>query len=124
MLIAGHDRAEIVSLAVQCHKDGTVGMLSSHRFIYKLETEQILAEVLSQHVSDPKFLELCISLSSISNSISSELREALDTRLTKAFELLELSPSWTLLGENSKRKGLENGECISSELPTLAQRSK
>lgn len=72
-------------------------------------------------MSDPRFFELCISLSSISNSISGEFREMLDTRLTKAFELLELSPSWTLLGENGKQNGLENGKCtfICNGLPVL-----
>ena len=43
-------------------------------------------------------------MSEISNSISKELKDVLDSRITNAFEFLDLSPTWSLFGE----KGMEN----------------
>lgn len=102
-----------MSLTINCFKDNKLGLLSSHKFLYLLETEQILAQLLAESASDSKLFECLASLSIISNNISKELKDTLDARITNAFEFLDLSPSWSLFGEN----GIENyqsrdGKCI------------
>ena len=95
-----------MSLTIYCSKDDKLGSLSSHKFIYVLETEQIIAKLLADNVSDSKIFECLASLSLVSNNISKELRDTLDGRITNAFEFLELSPTWCLFGEN----GMENNQ--------------
>lgn len=102
--VLDHDQAERVSLTVYCSQENKLGSLSSHKFLYMLETEQIVARLLADSASDSKLFECLASLSSISNSVSKELKDTLDARITNAFELLELSPTWSLFGEN----GIEN----------------
>lgn len=103
-VVPDHDQAERVSLTINCFKDNKLGLLSSHKFLYLLETEQILAQLLAESASDSKLFECLASLSIISNNISKELKDTLDARITNAFEFLDLSPSWSLFGEN----GIEN----------------
>ena len=59
---------------------------------------------MADSASDSKLFECLSSLSEISNSISKELKDTLDSRITNAFEFLDLSPTWSLFGE----KGMEN----------------
>lgn len=59
---------------------------------------------MADSASDSKLFECLTSLSEISNSISKELKDTLDARITNAFEFLDLSPTWSLFGE----KGVEN----------------
>lgn len=99
-----HDQAEKVSLTVYCAQESKVGPLSSHKFLYLLETEQIIAKLLADSASDSKLFECLSSLSLISNAVSKEYRDTLDSRITNAFEFLDLSPTWSLFGEN----GVEN----------------
>jgi len=113
-LVLDHDQPERVSLTVHCAQENKVGSLSSHKFLYLLETEQIIAQLLADSASDSKLFECLTSLSAISNSISKELKDTLDSRITNAFEFLDLSPTWSLFGE----KGMANyqnanGECDS-----------
>ena len=102
--VSDHDQAERVSLTVYCTQENKLGSLSSHKFWYLLETEQVIAQLLADSASDSKLFECLTSLSEISNSISKELKDTLDSRITNAFEFLDLSPTWSLFGE----KGLEN----------------
>ena len=102
--VLDHDQAERVSLTVYCAQEHNLGSLSSHKFLYLLETEQIIAQLLADSASDSKLFECLASLSAISNSVSKELKDTLDSRITNAFEFLDLSPTWSLFGEN----GTEN----------------
>ena len=79
--------------------------------MYLLETEQIIAQLLADSASDSKLFECLTSLSEISNSISKELKDTLDSRITNAFEFLDLSPTWSLFGE----KGMENYQDTNGE---------
>lgn len=106
-VIPDHGSDEKVLLSVYCVKDGKLGCLSSHRFLYEAETEQIIAELLADSVSKPGLLECLVPLAAISNGISKELRETLDTRITNAFEVLDLSPTWTLGCKNGDKSGQE-----------------
>lgn len=98
--VLDHDQAERVSLTVYCAQQQKLGSLSSHKFLYLLETEQVIAQLLADCASDSKLYECLASLSVLSNSISKELKDTLDSRITNAFEVLDLSPSWSLVGEN------------------------
>lgn len=110
-----HDQAERVSLTMHCSKDNKLGTLSSHKFSYLLETEQIIAQLLADSASDSKLIECLASLSVVSNNISKELKDTLDARITNAFEFLDLSPDWSLLGENGiENYQSRNGKCCSS----------
>ncbi|XP_048584074.1 A-kinase anchor protein 13 isoform X3 [Nematostella vectensis] len=109
-IIPGHDVAERVSLTVYCLKNDTIGVLSAHKFLYVLETEQILAELLAERSSDSAFLEALVPLCSASNNVPCDLRNTLDYRLTSAFEFLDLSPTWTLVGENGKHVKTSKGQ--------------
>lgn len=88
-----------------------MGSLSSHKFLYLLETEQIIAQLLADSASDSKLFECLTSLSEISNSLSKELKDTLDSRITNGFEFLDLSPTWSLFGE----KGMENYQNVNGE---------
>ncbi|KAJ7385330.1 A kinase (PRKA) anchor protein 13 [Desmophyllum pertusum] len=99
-VVPDHDQAERVSLTVYCAQQQKLGSLSSHKFLYLLETEQVIAQLLADCASDSKLYECLASLSVLSNSISKELKDTLDSRITNAFEVLDLSPSWSLVGEN------------------------
>lgn len=103
-IVPDHDQAEKVTLTVYCAQESKVGPLSSHKFLYLLETEQIIAKLLADSASDSKLFECLSSLSLISNAVSKEYRDTLDSRITNAFEFLDLSPTWSLFGEN----GVEN----------------
>ena len=92
-------------LSVYCVNDGKLGCLSSHRFLYEVETEQIIAQLLADSVSKPGLLECLVPLGSFSNGISKEFRETLDARITNAFECLDLSPAWTLGCKNGDKSG-------------------
>ena len=93
-----------MSLTIYCTKDNKLGSLSSHKFSYLLEIEQIIARLLADGASESKLFECVGSLSVISKKFSKELKDILDSRITNAFEFLDLSPSWSLFGEN----GIEN----------------
>ncbi|XP_073242389.1 rho guanine nucleotide exchange factor 28-like isoform X6 [Porites lutea] len=103
-IVPDHDQAEKVSLTIYCTKDNKLGSLSSHKFSYSLEIEQIIARLLADGASESKLFECVGSLSVISKNFSKELKDILDSRITNAFEFLDLSPSWSLFGEN----GIEN----------------
>jgi len=109
--VSDHDQAERVSLTVYCAQENKVGSLSSHKFLYLLETEQIIAQLLADSASDSKLFECLTSLSEISNSLSKELKDTLDSRITNGFEFLDLSPTWSLFGE----KGMENYQNVNGE---------
>ena len=66
---------------------------------------------MADSASDSKLFECLTSLSEISNSISKELKDTLDSRITNAFEFLDLSPTWSLFGE----KGMENYQDTNGE---------
>lgn len=109
-----HDQAEKVTLTVYCAQESKVGPLSSHKFLYLLETEQIIAKLLADSASDSKLFECLSSLSLISNAVSKEYRDTLDSRITNAFEFLDLSPTWSLFGENGVENFQnENGKSLS-----------
>ena len=101
---------EKVTLTSYCCQDDKLGPLSSHTFSYVLDTEQIIAQVLADGVSDSKLLESLIPLGFVSNNISKELRDTLDSRITSAFEFLDLSPSWTVSGDQEVGNCERNGE--------------
>ncbi|XP_020626886.1 rho guanine nucleotide exchange factor 28-like isoform X3 [Orbicella faveolata] len=110
-VVPDHDQAERVSLTVYCAQENKVGSLSSHKFLYLLETEQIIAQLLADSASDSKLFECLTSLSEISSSLSKELKDTLDSRITNAFEFLDLSPTWSLFGE----KGMENYQNVNGQ---------
>ncbi|PFX30955.1 rho guanine nucleotide exchange factor 28-like isoform X3 [Stylophora pistillata] len=103
-IVPDHDQAEKVTLTVYCAQESKVGPLSSHKFLYWLETEQIIAKLLADSASDSKLFECLASLTLISDTVSKEYRDTLDSRITNAFEFLDLPPTWSLFGEN----GVEN----------------
>ena len=112
--LVDHDQAEKVTLTVYCAQESKVGPLSSHKFLYLLETEQIIAKLLADSASDSKLFECLSSLSLISNAVSKEYRDTLDSRITNAFEFLDLSPTWSLFGENGVENFQnENGKSLS-----------
>ena len=95
-----------MSLTVYCAKDSKLGTLSSHKFLYLLETDQIIAQVLTDNAGNSQLFECLASLSAVANNMSKDFKDSLDSGITNAFEFLRLSPSWTLFGEGA----IENSE--------------
>ena len=91
-------------------------MLSSHKFVYCLDAEQILAQLLADSVYDRKLFESVASISVVSSDISKEFKDTLDARITNAFEFLDLSPSWSLFGDKEvKDNESQNGKSSVTE---------
>ena len=101
-----------MALTIYCFKDKKLGSLSSHKFVYCLDIEQILAQLLADSASDSKLFECIASLSVVSNHISKELKDTLDARITNAFEFLDLPPTWSLFGKGIENNEIRNGKLI------------
>ena len=105
----------------ECHSQLTAsrtinwGCFHRTNFYTCWKQKQILARLLAESASDSKLFECLASLSIISNNISKELKDTLDARITNAFEFLDLSPSWSLFGEN----GIENYQSRDGKLVHL-----
>ncbi|XP_067017115.1 rho guanine nucleotide exchange factor 28-like isoform X1 [Acropora muricata] len=110
-IVPDHNQAEKVSLTIYCFNNKKLGMLSSHKFVYCLDAEQILAQLLADSVYDRKLFESVASISVVSSDISKEFKDILDARITNAFEFLDLSPSWSLFGDREvKDNESQNGQ--------------
>ncbi|XP_068734073.1 rho guanine nucleotide exchange factor 28-like isoform X3 [Montipora capricornis] len=109
-IVPDHNQAERVALTIYCFKDKKLGSLSSHKFVYCLDIEQILAQLLADSASDSKLFDCIASLSVVSNHISKELKDTLDARITNAFEFLDLPPTWSLFGKGIENEEIRNGQ--------------